>query len=148
MRRRRYNRGRWRIERERHRLSNEEPAAGGNEVPLAEVVAGLLRKLGAAEHLWLREVEAKWTDLAGAAVAAHTRPGRYERDTLLVFVDSSVWLSELVRYGQNELLNKVRKRFPAQPLRSIRFQLDPEGPRRPSRSGPRTPTGSPPAEAS
>ena len=126
MRWRRYNRGHWLLERERHRLTEEYPPDAGAEVPLADVIAAWTRRLSRPESVWLRDLEAIWPELVGAAVAGHSRPGRFEGRVLTVYVDHSVWLSELARYGQREMLPKLRKRFPSQGVAGIRFQMDPD----------------------
>ena len=128
MRKRWYNRGRWQLELERQQLPGYAPPPPADEAGVKDVVSGLLRRLGMDEGLWLRELESAWAPVVGAAVAAHTRPGRYQNGQLTVFVDSSAWLSELARYGQKEMLANVQKRFGAAKIRAIRLQMDPDGP--------------------
>ena len=70
-------------------------------------------------------MQASWPDVAGPAVAKHTRPGRLERNTLVVFVDSSAWLNDLLRYGQKLILEKLQKKFGADKISAVRFLLDP-----------------------
>ena len=111
MRRRRYNLGRWRLERERHRLPDEAPVERDADFPLADVVAAWTRKLSASEYVWLNELETAWTEVVGAAVASHARPGRYGAGVLTVFVDHSVWLSELERYGRTDILVQAAEAF-------------------------------------
>ncbi len=126
MRRRRFNRGRWQIERERHQLPDEAPARKPHEAGIGDVVAGLLRCIGAGPNPWLRQLEDEWPRIVGEPVAAHTRPGRFDRGTLTVFVDHSIWLMELSRIGRKEMLKKVQARFPGEGIRDIRLNLDPD----------------------
>lgn len=124
-----YNRGRWMLERERCRLDHwhppppDHPATG-----VEQIVDHIMKSLGLeAQHRLDRLLE-NWPELAGAAVARHTRPARIdERGTLLVFVDSSPWLAELSRMGKRHLLQNIRKSGILPNLRDLRLQLDPEG---------------------
>jgi predicted nucleic acid-binding Zn ribbon protein len=89
------------------------------------VIGAVLAKLDLGEQLWLRRLESEWVEVAGQTLARHARPGRYERRILVVFVDSSSWLSELNRYGRKELLENLQKRFGADRISDLRLQLDP-----------------------
>jgi len=99
---------------------------------LGEALSPILKRIGLGEQHWMAALAEQWETLVGADVARHTRPGRVDRGTLFVFVDSSVWLSELVRYGSDEILAKLQKRFHKNRIRSVRFQLDPGTPARPA----------------
>ena len=66
-----------------------------------------------------------WAELVGAQVAQHTRPGRIHRKMLFVFVDHSLWLNELSRYGQQKMLENIQAKFGSDKIKSIRLQLDP-----------------------
>jgi predicted nucleic acid-binding Zn ribbon protein len=126
MRRRVLNSGRWRVERERHRLADPAPPTRETEVLVGKVIPGLIKRMGIGDELWLRELEDRWPELVGPAVAVHTRPGRYEKGALIVFVDSSGWLNELKRYAQKEMLNRLQERFTTSKIRWLRLDLDPE----------------------
>jgi len=126
-----YSRGRWAVERERHRLADAVPPGGGHEAPVAEVLNGLMKRLGINDEVWMKELESAWPEIVGAAIAAHARPGRYEKGVLSVFVDSAVWLHELKRSLHAALLAKIQKRFTAERIRSVRYLPDPDWERRP-----------------
>ena len=89
--------------------------------------AEVIRSLGLEESIWLNKIEEEWMKLVGDVVAKHARPGRYDAGHLIVFVDSSVWLNELQRYGRTEILSKVQQRFGPEKITGIRLQLDPDG---------------------
>jgi predicted nucleic acid-binding Zn ribbon protein len=121
------NRGRWAVQRERCRLEGSEPRAGLRDPkPLGEAMAGILKSLGLEGDAWLSDLENDWTSVAGAAVARHARPGRVENRVLTVYVDSSVWLSELSRFGRGPLMENIRKRFGSDRVASVAFRLDPD----------------------
>ena len=90
------------------------------------IVPALLRRLGLEKEQWLTELAEEWTVLVGSDVARHARPGRLDHGTLTVFVDNSVWLSELSRYGKEKMLEKLRERFGAKRFKGLRLQLDPD----------------------
>ncbi|MDA0578097.1 MAG: DUF721 domain-containing protein, partial [Verrucomicrobia bacterium] len=69
----------------------------------------------------------EWPHLVGNDVARHTRPAGLERRVLLVYVDSSVWLSELQRFGQKQILTNLQKRFGQDCVPALRLRLDPDG---------------------
>ena len=122
------NRGRWQIERERCHIADRTPGSRrGESVPVRDAIGTVLTKLDLGEQVWLKNLESDWVELAGRALAKHARPGRYERRRLVVFVDSSAWLSELERYGRKELLEKLQQRFGADKIADLRLQMDPEG---------------------
>ena len=114
------------MEKERHQLGGYRPAAGVEDAcSIADLVPGLMKRMGLAEKHWVTVLHDEWDSLAGDAVAKHTKPGRMQGKHLIVFVDSSVWLSELSRYGSKELLANLQKRFGASKIGSVRFQIDP-----------------------
>lgn len=119
--------GNWRQERERCHVDKKSPPAGvGNPVSISSLVPVLMKKLGMADEHWLNVLEEEWEQIAGSAVAGHTRPGRIAQKQLTVFVDSSVWMNELTRYGKDELLANLQSRFGKKEIREVRFSLDPD----------------------
>jgi len=123
-----FSKGRWEIERERCRIEGFKPPAGVAEPEkIADIIPALMKSLGLAEQHWLGMLEEEWGKIAGEAVAKHTRPGRVEKKKLTVFVDNSVWLNELSRYGRQQLLQNLQKRFGSGKIVSVSFVLDPDG---------------------
>ena len=123
-RRKKLNRGRWAVQRERCRISDPFPPPADHLSPLGDVLGSLIEKHGLAERTWEAEMEQDWAEIAGPGVAAHTRPGRLHEGRIVVFVDSSVWLSELSRYGKGQLLANLKQRFGTR-IRDLRLELDP-----------------------
>jgi predicted nucleic acid-binding Zn ribbon protein len=128
MRRRgKFNKGKWEVERERSRVEDRRPRPPPRDAtPVGEIIPQLMKKLGVESEHWQEVLSGSWEKLAGKAVAKHTRPGRFEKGTLVVFVDSSVWLNELSRYGKDDLLANLQKTFGADRIKAVRFQLDPD----------------------
>ena len=123
----RFSRGRWMIECERCGIPQGTPppaelAWSDMESGIAEVLKGL----GLSELQWTHELVESWTAIVGSQVAGHTRPGRMHGADLIVYVDSSVWLHELQRYGLKGMQAKVQNAYPHQRITNIRLQLDPD----------------------
>ena len=125
--RRKFNRGSWEVQRERHRISRAEPPPPCSPAStVADVLPGLLKELGLEERVWQETVLREWPSLVGPQLAAQTRPGRLERKIFCVYVTSSAWLSELSRYGQKQILENLQKRFGSDKIKGIKLQLDPD----------------------
>lgn len=123
--------GRWQVERERHQIERAQPYVPARDAcPIGEMMPGLMKKLGLQDQHWLEVLAMEWDGLVGEALAGHTRPGRFQRKNLTVFVDNSVWLNELSRYGRKEMLSKLQQRFGEGKIKSLDLRLDPEGLRR------------------
>lgn len=82
-----------------------------------------------AEQHWSAVLARDWLEVVGPAVARHTRPGRMLAGRLVVYVDNSVWLSELARVHRRRMLSNLQARF-GKRIRSLALQLDPDGPSR------------------
>jgi hypothetical protein len=122
-----YNKGRWQVERERFRIENHRPSEGiADPLRISDAMAGVMKKLGLEDTHWLTVLEDEWRKIAGEAVAKHTRPGRMEKKRLTVFVDSSVWLNELLRYGRRQMLLNLQNRFGKGKITSVSLVLDPD----------------------
>ncbi|MGQ9660767.1 MAG: DUF721 domain-containing protein [Kiritimatiellia bacterium] len=111
---------------EKNRNGQRTNAPGKDFTSIAAVIPRLLARIGLEGDSCLLRLAEEWPALVGTVIAAHTRPGRVMGQTLVVFVDSSVWLSELKRFGQAQMLAKLQERFGAEKIRSLRFQPDPD----------------------
>ncbi len=63
--------------------------------PLGSVVERLVADHGWQLELRVREVFARWPELVGPAVAAHTTPETFVEGRLVVRTDSTAWATEL-----------------------------------------------------
>jgi predicted nucleic acid-binding Zn ribbon protein len=126
--RRRFNTGRWNVQRERAQIEDRFPPPSFRDAtPIAQTISAIFERLGVEDRRWLTALADEWEQIAGQALARHTRPGRFDGRNLVVFVDSSVWLSELKRYGQSQLLANVRRRPGAEKVQGLQLLPDPEG---------------------
>lgn len=102
---------------------NDRQPDGG--IPLAKLIAPFMKALRLEESRSVNHLQERWETTLGKAVAAHTRPGALQNGELVVYVDSSPWLSELKRYASREMLGNLQKAFGRESIRSVRLQLDP-----------------------
>ena len=97
----------------------------GEASSVGRILDEVLGRLPLARLDWLDELAKAWPEVAGKAVAAHTRPARLEGPRLVVYVDQHVWMMELQRSGKKPLLANIWKRFGADRVRDLLFRLDP-----------------------
>ena len=130
-RRRRQDPMRWMVTRERFQLPDSEPPASESDVAVKDIVNDIFKSIDIRRQpALLDQIREAWRELAGPGAANHARPGYLNRQTLVIFVDSSVWLNELVRYERAGILTRLQQRFGAQAIKALRLQADPEGRRR------------------
>lgn len=63
--------------------------------PLGSLVGGLVKSQGWKTSLDVGSVMGRWPDIVGAAIAAHSRPERFEAPVLEIAVDSTAWATQL-----------------------------------------------------
>jgi predicted nucleic acid-binding Zn ribbon protein len=118
--------GWWTVQKERARLTDPAPPPPAREArPVGAVLPDVLKTLGLEERHWMAVLQTEWAECVGADVARHTRPGRLQGKTLVVFVDSSAWLSELARFGRDAMLARVRDRVGRGKVNALRLEIDP-----------------------
>ena len=136
-RRRREDPVRWMVTRERFQLPDMEPPAAGNclagdclaepDVAVREIVKDIFKSIDVRRQpALLDQIREAWRELAGPGAATHARPGYLDHQTLVIFVDSAVWLDELARYERAGILTRLQKRFGAEAIKVLRLQADPE----------------------
>lgn len=69
------------------------------------------------------EVVKVWSDLIDPTIVAHAQPTGLNKGTLFVTVDSSVWLSEIVRYQRKEILTRLQHSFGRDFIAKISFRV-------------------------
>ena len=122
-----YSRGRWMIECERCGIPRGTPPPAEEDCATMDAgVEQVLKGLGLSGLQSTNELVERWEDIVGSQVARHSRPGRMNGSELIVYVDSSVWLHELQRYGLKGMYAKVKAHCDRQEIKSIRLQLDPD----------------------
>jgi predicted nucleic acid-binding Zn ribbon protein len=93
----------------------------------ARATAALMPQVLAGLHLDGRRVEAEvvkvWNHLMDPNIVAHAQPTGLRKGTLFVTVDSSVWLSEIVRYRRKEILDRLWTSFGRDLIAKISFRV-------------------------
>ena len=69
------------------------------------------------------EVVKVWNQLLDPDVVAHAQPAGLRKGTLFVNVDSSAWLSEIVRYRRKEILDRLQHSFGREMITRISFRV-------------------------
>ena len=67
------------------------------------------------------EVVKVWNHLLDPNIVAHAQPTGLAKGTHFVTVDSSVWLSEIVRYRRKEILDRLQHSFGRDLIARISF---------------------------
>jgi predicted nucleic acid-binding Zn ribbon protein len=69
------------------------------------------------------EIVKVWNSLIDPNIVAHAQPVGVRKGTLFVTVDSSVWLSEIVRYRRKEILDRLQHSFGRELIQRISFRV-------------------------
>jgi predicted nucleic acid-binding Zn ribbon protein len=69
------------------------------------------------------EIVKVWNSLIDPNIAAHAQPANLRNGTLFVNVDSSAWLSEIVRYRRKEILDRLQHSFGKSYIQKISFRI-------------------------
>ncbi len=104
-------------------LTDAERAAALPARPVSDWLPAVVQKLGLPERRAAAEVLRAWNSLVDPVLAAHAQPVGLRRGTLFVAVDSSVWLSEIVRYRRKEILDRLQNCFGRELVARISFRL-------------------------
>ncbi len=99
-----------------------EQARAATAKPVAAIMPGVLRGMGLDRKRAEAEVARVWQHLIDPTLTAHARPTGLHKGTLFVTVDSSVWLSEIVRYRRREILERLQHSFGPDLIRRISFR--------------------------
>jgi predicted nucleic acid-binding Zn ribbon protein len=93
----------------------------------ARAAGAVLPRVLSGLRLDSRQAEAEvikvWNGLLDPTIVAHARPTGLRKGTLFVAVDSSVWLSEIVRYRRKEILDRLQHSFGRDSVRKISFRV-------------------------
>jgi predicted nucleic acid-binding Zn ribbon protein len=92
-------------------------------VPIGEVLGKLLRKLGLERRTREARIALEWERVVGDTIARHSKPAGVRGKTLLVNVDSSVWLAELNRYFKDAMIEKIQAELGETRISDIRFRI-------------------------
>ncbi len=88
-----------------------------------QLLPGVLQGMGLERRRAEAEVVKVWNHLIDPNIVAHAQPVGVRRGTLFVVVDSSVWLSEIVRYRRKEILDRLQHSFGREVIARISFRV-------------------------
>jgi hypothetical protein len=93
----------------------------------ARRVGDVLPRVTKDLHMDQRRAEAEiikvWNSMIDPTIVAHAQPAGVRKGTLFVNVDSSVWLSEIVRYRRKEILDRLQYSFGRDLIQRISFRV-------------------------
>ena len=100
-----------------------EKAQASRGKPVADVMPAVLNRLGLDRRRAEAEIVRVWNNLIDPNLTAHAQPTGLNKGTLFVTVDSSVWLSEIVRYRRKEILDRLQHGFGRDLIARISFRV-------------------------
>lgn len=99
-----------------------EKTIARREKSAEQLVGTLFKSLRMDRRQAEAEIVTVWNNLIDPTVTAHAQPTSVHKGTLFVTVDSSVWLSEIVRYRRKEILTQLQSSFGKEMIARISFR--------------------------
>jgi hypothetical protein len=100
-------------------LSEEERARTRSEKDAADIVKSALEYIKFEERRKSAEILNVWQNAIDRVIVEHTEPATLKNGTLIVNVDSNVWLNEIVRFKRREILIKLQSCFGKEVIKNI-----------------------------
>jgi predicted nucleic acid-binding Zn ribbon protein len=104
-------------------LAPLERAQAQRAQPASAVMPRVLSELRIDKRRAEAEVVKVWNHLLDPTIVTHAQPTGLHKGTLFVTVDSSVWLSEIVRYRRKEILDRLQHSFGRDFIARISFRV-------------------------
>lgn len=99
-----------------------EKTVARREKSAEQLVGTLFKSLRMDRRQAEAEIVTVWNNLIDPTITAHAQPTGVHKGTLFVTVDSSVWLSEIVRYRRKEILTQLQSSFGKEMVARISFR--------------------------
>ncbi len=100
-----------------------EKSRGSHAKGMAQIIPVVAKSLRLDQRQAEAEVVRVWNNLLDPQVTTHAQPTGLRNATLFVTVDSSVWLSEIVRYRRREILERLQHSFGKSVIQRISFRV-------------------------
>jgi predicted nucleic acid-binding Zn ribbon protein len=100
-------------------LRKREPASVG------DILKSLVRKTNLGKKIEQARIWTEWADLAGPALAEHGRPHAVKDNTLIIEVDSTVWMNRYAYYKW-DILKRINRLFKREIISDIYILLTPD----------------------
>lgn len=104
-------------------LAPLETARALNAKTPGAVIPGVMKELRIDTRRAEVEVVKVWNNAIDPNITAHAQPVGLRKGTLFVNVDSSTWLSEIVRYRRKEILDRLQHSFGKEFIARISFRV-------------------------
>jgi predicted nucleic acid-binding Zn ribbon protein len=104
-------------------LTAQEIARVNRAKSAGNLVPNLLKDLRIDSRQAEVEIVKVWNNLIDPTIVAHAQPIGLRKGTLFVTVDSSVWLSEIVRYRRKEILDRLQHSFGRDVIAKISYRI-------------------------
>ena len=88
----------------------------------ADSLPGVLKSIRLDKRRSEIEILKAWNGLLDPEMVTHAQPTGLRNGTLFVTVDSSVWLSEIVRFRRKEILDRLQHAFGADLITKISYR--------------------------
>lgn len=92
-------------------------------VPASAVLPRVLAEMRIDHRRSDAEILKVWNQLLDPLIVAHAQPTGLHKGTLFVSVDSSAWLSEIVRYRRKEILDRLQHSFGCDLICRLSFRV-------------------------
>jgi len=90
--------------------------------PVSQVLEKILPSYGLNARLAEWSLKAKWREIVGEQVAAHSQPIRLSFKRLVVMIDSPAWVQHLT-FLKPELIEKLKRSLSGEPITEITFRV-------------------------
>lgn len=90
---------------------------------IGPIIERLVSRLGLEELVKSGRIFATWETLVGPTIARHAKPQAFRQGTLIVRVDSSVWLAQLDRYLKSKIREKINLSLKRPLIKKIVFRV-------------------------
>jgi hypothetical protein len=104
-------------------LAPLEKASTVRARPVGALLPGVLSDLRIDRRQSEAEIIKVWNSVLDPNIVAHAQPTGLHKGTLFVSVDSSPWLSEIVRYRRKEILARLQHSFGRALVSRISFRI-------------------------
>jgi hypothetical protein len=105
-------------------LAPKEKAKTFRAIPVSAVLPRVLGEMRIDRRQSEAEILKVWNQLLDPIIVAHAQPTGLHKGTLFVAVDSSAWLSEIVRYRRKEILDRLQHSFGRDLIAKISFRVN------------------------
>ncbi len=90
---------------------------------VGDVLPAILGRIRIEHRQSEAQIVEVWKRVIDPCITAHARPVNLAKGTLFVAVDSSVWLSEIVRYHRTEILERLQLAAGKELIQRISFRI-------------------------